>query len=157
HDILRVGNVTLVVEALREGRPEQPNGGDSLRVQATTRSTWEEALDGLAFDRYRCPRPGEQMLALLRAGHHLVHLESEDELLHCVLNDAVGALDAQRGAIVLADGPDGPLRLRAMATGSSTVPGRPGFSQRLAQRAFSRGESILFAAAADDPEFAGAW
>ena len=29
----------------------------------------------------RCPRAGEQMLALLRAGHHLVHLEKEEDLL----------------------------------------------------------------------------
>ena len=50
----------------------------------------------------RSPRPGEQFSAA-RAGHHLVHLESEEDLLHTILNDAVSTLDARRGAIVLAD------------------------------------------------------
>ena len=42
-------------------------------------------------------------------------------------------------AIVLAEEPNGPLQLRALATGHSQVPGRPGFSQNLAQRSFARG------------------
>ena len=36
-----------------------------------------------------CPGPGDQLIALLRAGHHLVHIESEDQLLDSILNDAV--------------------------------------------------------------------
>jgi HD-GYP domain-containing protein (c-di-GMP phosphodiesterase class II) len=159
HDVLRLGNVTLVVEALQEGRPvERSNGvGEHLRVEATACNSWEDALNGLALDRNRCPRPGEELLALLRAGHHLVHLESEEELLQTILNDAVSTLDAQRGAIVLTESATGPLRLRALATGKSTVPGRPGFSQSLAQRAFSRGESILFSSVEDHPDLAAAW
>src|SRR5262249_42358195 len=80
----------------------------------------------------------------------------EEDLLHTILNDAVSTLDAQRGAIVLADGPTGPLRLRALATGQSQVPGRPGFSQNLALRSFTRGESILCQGVDEDPELAGA-
>src|SRR5207237_9352271 len=87
---------------------------EQMQVEATSHASWEEAFVGLAFDRNRCPRPGEQLLALLRAGHHLVHLDSETELLHSVLNDAVAVLDAQRGAIVLADA-DNKLQLRALA------------------------------------------
>ena len=106
-DIVQFGKVALVVEhARRRRRPAAP--------PATTCSSKPPSADrgktpsqGLAFDRNRCPRPGEQLLALLRAGHHLVHIESEDDLLHSILNDAVSVLDAQRGAIVLADGPDG--------------------------------------------------
>jgi putative nucleotidyltransferase with HDIG domain len=157
HDILRFGNVTVVVDLLRDahdGEPTQP--ADNLLVEATANRTWEDAMHGLAFDRHRSPRPGEQLLALLRAGHHLVHLESEEDLLHTILNDAVSTLDAQRGAIVLADGPNGPLRLRALASGHSQIPSRPGFSQNLAQRSFARGESILCCSVEEDPELAGA-
>jgi putative nucleotidyltransferase with HDIG domain len=68
----------------------------------------------------------------------------------------VTTLEAQRGAIVLAEGPSGPLQLRALATGNSQVPGRPGFSQNLAQRSFQRGESILCTQVDDDPELVGA-
>jgi putative nucleotidyltransferase with HDIG domain len=93
---------------------------------------------------------------LLRAGHHLVSLENEEDLLQTILNDAVSTLDAQRGAIVLAETPSGPLRLRALADGHSTVPSRPGFSQNLAQRCFVRGESILCCSVDEDPELAGA-
>ncbi len=160
HDVIRCGKVTLVVDLLRDAPDLTPaaNLPECLKVEATAVSTWEDALTGLAFDRNRSPRPGEQLLALLRAGHHLVHMEHEEELLHAILADAASALDAQRGAIVLADGPSGPLRLRALANGpsSSQVVNRPGFSQNLAQRCFSRGESILCGSVDEDPELSGA-
>jgi putative nucleotidyltransferase with HDIG domain len=158
HDLVRFGNLTIVVEAIKELREDEapPGAMENMLVEATEVNSWDEAIKGLAFDRERSPRPGEQLLALLRAGHHLVHLESEDELLHTILNDTISTLDAQRGAIVLADGPNGPLRLRALATGNSQIPGRPGFSQSLAQRSFTRGESILCTQADEDPELVGA-
>ena len=158
HDIIRCGNVTFVVEQLSEGKEDTDVGNktDNLMVEAVASNTWEDAIRGLAFDRDRSPRPGEQLLALLRAGHHLVSLENEEDLLHSILNDAVSTLDAQRGAIVLAEGPSGPLRLRALACGNSQVVSRPGFSQNLAQRSFNGGESILCCSVEEDPELAGA-
>src|SRR5262249_57982260 len=81
---------------------------------------------------------------------------NEEDLLHTILNDAVSTLDAQRGAIVLAEGPSGPLRLRALASGQSQIPSRPGFSQNLAQRSFTRGESILCCSVPEAPELAAA-
>src|SRR5262249_53302502 len=129
HDILRCGNVTLVVDLLKDSRDEGETHNDHLLVEAAACNSWEDAISGLAYDRNRSPRPGEQLLALLRAGHHLVHLENEEDLLHTILNDAVSTLDAQRGAIVLseqgADGAPGPLKLRALASGHSGVPSRP--------------------------------
>jgi putative nucleotidyltransferase with HDIG domain len=156
HDIIRCGNVTLVVDSLQDGPGQRGPVPDQIVVEAATCSSWEEALHGLAYNHNRSPRPGEQLLALLRAGHHLGHLESEEELLHSVLNDAVSALDAQRGAIVLAEGPNQTLRLRALASGRGESPGRPGFSQHLAQRSFSRGESVLCHKVDEDPELATA-
>lgn len=156
HDILRFGNVTAVVDMLRDGEEHVHKEAENLHVSATASTTYEDALTGLAFDRHRCPRPGEQLKALLRAGHHLVHLENEEDLLHTILNDAVSTLEAQRGAIVLADGPNEPLRLRALASGHSQVPSRPGYSQSLANRSFTRGESILCCSVEEDPELAGA-
>lgn len=157
HDIIRFGNVTLVVDAIREEEvADDPNATtDNLLVEVASANTWEDALNGIAFDRNRSPRPGEQLLALLRAAHHQVNIENEDDLLHQILNDAVSTLDAQRGAIVLAEGPNGPLRLRALASGHSQVPSRTGFSQKLAQRSFSRGESVLCCSVEEDEELAG--
>jgi putative nucleotidyltransferase with HDIG domain len=109
-DLLQFGEVTVVVETIQDGEPAAVLGAgelhgdfrDAMRVAGASKASWSEALEGLAFDSNRCPRAGEQLLALLRAGHHLVHLEKEEDLLQSILNDAVGVLDAQRGAIVLA-------------------------------------------------------
>jgi putative nucleotidyltransferase with HDIG domain len=165
HDLVQFGEVALVVEALEEAKAADGHGsGDQLRVEATAKSSWEEALHHLAFDSNRCPRPGEQLHALLRAGHHLGRIDNEEELLQSILNDAVGVLDAQRGAIVLADGPGGALRLRALASGRGEpraraagrldVAGRAVFSHSLAQRVFTKGESILCQSVAEDSELA---
>jgi putative nucleotidyltransferase with HDIG domain len=164
-DLIQFGEIAAVVEVLEDGvESDEAVNGAQLRVEATARSTWEEALQGIAFDGNSCPRPGDQLVALLRAGHHLVHLESEEELLQSILNDAVAVLDAQRGAIVLSEGPECQLRLRALATGRNSaramISGRPepagrhGFSQSIAQRCFCRGESVLCHSVADDPELA---
>jgi putative nucleotidyltransferase with HDIG domain len=161
HDIIRFGNVTIVVDQLKEIKENEDDEGcpiENMAVADAVSRSWEDAICGEAFAKDQSPRPGEQLLVLLRAGHHLVHLESEEELLHTILNEAVGALDAQRGAIVLSDDPHEPLRLRALANGpqSSQVASRTGFSQSLAQRCFQRGESILCCSVDDDAELLAA-
>ena len=163
-DLVQFGEVALVVEALQDSEGEADAGpGEEMRVEGTAKSSWDEALEGLAFDSKRCPRAGEQLLALLRAGHHLVHIEKEEDLLHSILNDAVAVLDAQRGAIVLAEGPENRLKLKALVTGRgeprAIAAGREGvgrfqFSQSLASRCVSRGESILCHKVDEDPELA---
>jgi putative nucleotidyltransferase with HDIG domain len=158
HDIIKCGNVTFVVDALggsEVGRETIAVDTDELVVEASQASSWEDAFQGLAYDRNRSPRPGEQLLVLLRAGHHLGHIETEEALLHSILNDAVGALDAQRGAIVLAEESEGEgpsLKLRALATGTGEIASRTSFSQSLAQRCFTRGESIVCRNIEEDPE-----
>jgi len=147
-DIVQFGKVAMIVELNDSVAPAAPQE-EQMMVEATSHQSWEEAFTGIAFDRNRCPRPGEQLFALLRAGQHLVHLESETELLHSILNDAVAVLDSQRGAIVLFDASDNKLQLRALAGDSS---GRFHFSQKLAQRCFSGGESILCGSVEEDAE-----
>lgn len=156
-DIIQFGKVAMMVEIVEQAA-DTPSGppSDQILVEASTSSSWDEGLQRLAFDRNHSPRAGDQLMALLRAGHHLVTTESEDDLLHAILNDAVSVLDAQRGAIVLADGPQGELRLRALASGKGEAPGRFHFSKKLAHRCFSRGESILCCSVEDDAELKGA-
>jgi HD-GYP domain-containing protein (c-di-GMP phosphodiesterase class II)/pSer/pThr/pTyr-binding forkhead associated (FHA) protein len=154
HDIIKCGNVTFVVDVVEIGSETDKVGGDQLVVEATAPGNWEEAIQRLALDRNRVPKPGDQLLALIRAGYHLGHIEDEKELLDSILNDAVSALDAQRGAIVLAEGSASRLQLRALATGDGQVPSRPAFSQNLALRSFASGESILCQRVCDDPELA---
>jgi putative nucleotidyltransferase with HDIG domain len=154
HDIIKCGNITFVVDALHQEKAVEVMSPDRLVVEATASNSWDEALQGLAYDRHRCPRPDQQLLVLLRAGHALGHLDDVEELLHSILNDAVGSMDAQRGAIVLAEGPDQVLRLRALATSGNDVPARPAFSQSMAQRCFGTGESILCRRVDEDPELA---
>lgn len=154
-DIIQFGKVAMMVEIVESTDTPTGPASDQIVVEASTSSSWEEGFQRLAFDRNHHPRAGDQLMALLRAGHHLVTTESEDELLHSILNDAVSVLDAQRGAIVLADAADGSLRLRALATGKGEAPGRFHFSKKLAQRCFSRGESILCCSVEDDAELKG--
>ncbi len=164
-DLIQFGEVAIVVEALNDAEEEtDSNTVDEMHVEAAAKSSWDEALEGLAFDSQRCPRAGEQLLALLRAGHHLVHIEKEEELLNSILNDAVSVLDAQRGAIVLVEGQENKLKLKALVTGRgeprAVAAGREGtggrfqFSQSLANRCVSRGESILCHRVDEDPELA---
>jgi putative nucleotidyltransferase with HDIG domain len=165
-DLLQFGEVSVVVETIQDGSEPDSGVSDSMRVEGTSRATWDQAVQGLAFDSRNVPRAGDQLMALLRAGHHLVHLESEEDLLKSILEDAVSVLDAQRGAIVLAEPPDNRLQLKAITTGQvdpqrSGMFGRPPapsgrfqFSQSLAMRCFSRGESILCQRIEEDPELA---
>jgi putative nucleotidyltransferase with HDIG domain len=169
-DLLQFGEIAVVVEVLEdETDRDTPPPADSsvtpppeLRVEGATRLSWDQAMEGLAYDVNSCPRVGEQLAALLRAGHHLGHIEKEDELLQSILEDAVAVLDAQRGAIVLAEGPVNRLQLKATVTGRNEPraavsgrlepAGRIPFSQSLALRSFQRGESVLCQRVEDDEE-----
>src|SRR4051812_20383919 len=76
-DLLQFGEVSVIVEQISEGEvaPETVDEAGSMRVEATSRASWNEAFEGLAFDSQNSPRAGDQLMALLRAGHHLVHME----------------------------------------------------------------------------------
>jgi putative nucleotidyltransferase with HDIG domain len=158
-DIVQFGKVAMMVEL-----PEPPpvaivdlrTASSDIIVEAEASSSWQEGFERLLLDRNHSPRPGDQLMALLRAGHHLVSIESEEELLHSILNDAVHVLDAQRGAIVLAEGPDNELKLKAIATGRGENSSRFNFSKAIAKRSFGQGQSILCCSVEEDEELSGA-
>ncbi|AWM41087.1 Cyclic di-GMP phosphodiesterase response regulator RpfG [Gemmata obscuriglobus] len=149
-DIVQFGKVAVIVE-LTDGVEGPPS---NQHVVAAAVSSFDEGIRRLAYDRNHMPRAGEQMLALLRAGHHFVNTQSEDQLLDAVLNDAVSVLEAQRGAIVLAesDGPEPKMRLRALAVGQGEPPGRFHYSKKLTQRCFASGVSLLYSTLTGDEE-----
>lgn len=150
-DIVQFGKVAVIVE-LTEATPEGPPSNQ--HVIAATQSTFEEGLRRIAFDRNQMPRAGDKLFALLRAGHHFVNTHGEDQLLDAVLNDAVSVLEAQRGAIVLAesDGADPKMRLRALAVGQGEPPGRFHYSKKLTARCFASGVSLLYSTLTGDEE-----
>ena len=158
-DIVQFGKVAMMVELPEAMIPElhRPNSSaEQIIVEAEASSSWQEGYERLLLDRNHSPRPGDQLMALLRAGHHLVSIESEEELLHSILNDAVHVLDAQRGAIVLAEGPTNELKLKALATGRGENSSRFNFSKALAKRCFSQMQSILCSSVEEDEELCGA-
>src|ERR1043166_1354175 len=59
-DLLQFGEVAVVVETVNDGEPEAALEAtkESMRVTGTARATWDEAMEGLAFDGNRCPRAG---------------------------------------------------------------------------------------------------
>ena len=152
-DIVQFGKVAFLVEITEV--PFEGAASDQLVMSASHKASFGNGIQGLVFGRDQMPRAGQELLALLRAGHHMVHLESEDQLLDSILNDAVSVLDAQRGAIVLADGGDGAdpkLKLRALAVGDGESEGRFHFSKRLTNRCFTQGESALYTNIQDNTE-----
>ncbi len=152
-DIIQFGTkATFLVELLEEGARID----DQMVIEAATNTSYEDALRGIAYDRNQNLRPDGHLQTLLRASQYLGSMQSERELLTAILNDAVGTLDAQRGAIVLAEGPNNELKLRAIATGRSDAGGRSSFSQKVAQRCFAQGQSILCCSVDADPELANA-
>lgn len=162
-DIVQFGKIAMIVEfteATLEGPPsDQLTLAAKLAIpagSASVSSVLQSVQRGVSsVNTDQPPRAGDQLIALLRAGQHLVHLQSEDQLLDNILNDAVSVLDAQRGAIILAEGDnllEPRLRLRSLAVGPREPGGRFPFSKRLTQRAFAAGESMLFKNVRDDEQ-----
>lgn len=152
-DVIQFGNMVMVVAVCEDGPPEPeepPTGG--LQVQATSNNSWQRALESVAFQHSTKPRSGDRLLTLLRAGHHLVHANSLDDLLRSILDDAVSALDAQRAAIVLSNDESNDLVLRAVATSDKDTRGRVYFSKSIAKRCFDKSESVLCRDVTHSPE-----
>ena len=111
-----------------------------MEIEATTRRSWDDALAMIALDER--PQQIQAMLTLMRTNQHLAKISSLDELVQNVLNDAITALGAQRGAILLADPHTGELTVKAVGSPSLGRTSRS-HSRTLVQRCFHQGESIL--------------
>ncbi|MEO2088758.1 MAG: HD domain-containing phosphohydrolase, partial [Gemmataceae bacterium] len=141
-DIVQFGKVAFLAEFTETPLEGPPS--DQLVMQAARPASFDDGIANLAFKRNQSPRAGDELL----------HLESEDQLLDSILNDAVSVLDAQRGAIVLADA-DGQVltaKPRALAVGTGEPQGRFHYSKRLMQRCFEKGESALYRNVMDQAE-----
>src|SRR5262249_46815122 len=116
------------------------------------RRSWEQALETLALQEgHRLPQ-GKHLLTLIRAGYHLRHLPSPDELMQSILNYTVAVLDAQRGCIVLADEITGALRVYAVTTVHNSLSTQKCFSKTLAEKSYFDGESLLCSNAVRDED-----
>jgi HD-GYP domain-containing protein (c-di-GMP phosphodiesterase class II) len=161
-DLLQCGNLSLRVAIVQEPKevvlppepepppepvPEEPprikSSGKFLTIQASAQHSWEQALQAVTVEKEQQPREGKHLLTLLRTGYHLTHVASLDELLQSVLDDAVAALDAQRGAIVLVNELTGKLQVRAVGASRRMRNAGRYYSQTLADRCFQGGESFL--------------
>lgn len=114
-----------------------------LQVQASTQNSWDQALELATTSLSQRPDSSRTMLTLLRANHHLSNHAGLDDLLHSILADVLKTLDAQRGAILLADPKTGQLELKAALAPSPVTTGKKGYSRTIAERSFRQGESLL--------------
>ncbi|MCI0462703.1 MAG: FHA domain-containing protein [Gemmataceae bacterium] len=150
NDVLQCGELALLVVA----QEEEPKGrgvqSGCFNVKAVAQRAWKKAVEGLTPAQEQRPQAGERLLTLLRAGYHLGHLSSPQELLQAILDDTVTALEAQRGAIILMDETTGKLNLRVVSVGKQGMRGGASYSKTLAQRSFSQGESLLCCDVIDD-------
>ena len=152
-DIVQFGKVAMMVELPDAPRVVAEPTDDHPPIESSTSSSWEEGVARLAFDRNNHPRAGDQLMALLRAGRHMVSIENETDLMHSILNDAVAVLDAQRAAIVLPEGQSGELKLKASASKSGETSSRIVFSRNLALRCFGEGRSLLCGSVVRESEY----
>jgi putative nucleotidyltransferase with HDIG domain len=133
------------VVGVAEPLPPPGTNGDLqvLQVQTSMRQSWDQAVEHAGTAIQKRDDGGRTISTLLRANHHLSTHSSLEELLHGILSDILESLDAQRGAILLADAKTGELELKAVRAPSRFATGKKGYSRTLAERCFRQGESRL--------------
>ena len=114
-----------------------------LRVEATAQRTWDQALDLATQSLTSRPDASRTMMTLLRTNHHLSNVSQIDDLLQNILADALGALDAQRGTIILFNPKTDQLEMKARCAPHPAVANKKGYSRTLAERCYRQGESLL--------------
>ncbi|MBX9679753.1 MAG: HD domain-containing protein [Gemmataceae bacterium] len=137
-----IGGVQVATAPVRTAKPVNRLVASvaDLEIEATTRRSWDDALAMIALDER--PQQIQAMLTLMRTNQHLAKIASLDELVRNVLNDAIMALGAQRGSILLVDPHTGELTVKAMDSPSLGRTSRS-HSRTLVERCFRQGESIL--------------
>src|SRR5262249_20605063 len=114
-DHLQCGNLAMVVVSLEEERSvgvEPPSRG--VQVQNVVQHSWEQALEAVAAD-LQAPLSKERFVALLRIGRDFSQSTSLDSMVQVILYDALAALGADRGVILLMDDTTTQLVPRAAA------------------------------------------
>lgn len=154
-DVVQCGKLYLVVTDLVEP-PQSPPRPTVVRgtvlVRSAARRPWDRAVQTLVRPTAGATTQARRLLRRLQTGYHLCHAASLAELLVSILEDAVTALDARRGTIILATGRDRGLD-HARAVSVPEPAGREHrFSRTLVQRAFGRSESLLGSGVADGAE-----
>jgi HD-GYP domain-containing protein (c-di-GMP phosphodiesterase class II) len=117
--------------------------GSFVRVETVARRSWDEAIQAMTGRRESADQQDGQLLTLLRAGHHLSHLASLDELLQSILADALVALKCQRGSIMLVHSVTGELQLRTVLAPLLPSGQLRCYCRTMAERCFDQGESLL--------------
>jgi HD-GYP domain-containing protein (c-di-GMP phosphodiesterase class II) len=157
-DLLQVGNLVVRVVSLNRAETSiEDSFFGTLRVEAATKHGWEQAFEVVARNMAQRSCTGAQLVGLLRAGQALHQHDSLDEFLRKSLDDAVRTLTARSAALLLLEERTGKLTLQAaLGSPQEAVGGRQSatptadcrpptayFSKTLAQRCFSRRESLL--------------
>jgi HD-GYP domain-containing protein (c-di-GMP phosphodiesterase class II) len=154
-DVLQCGNLSLQVTLLDEPVCKAPQtmplaprthiktSGSFVRVEAATKRSWDEALQVMSQQGQVSHDNDNQLLTLLRTGHHLRHIASLEDLLQSVLADAVAALRVQRGSILLVHPQTGELQLRTNLAPNLASHQHRCYSHTMAERCFLEGESLL--------------
>ncbi len=154
HDIIRCGDISLKVDQLTNpgtvalsklnDRPTNIQTSRAfVRLKATVKQSWEEAIEVLAKHDNVHAGQNQRFLTLLRAGYHLCHANSLDDLLQSILKDTVAVLKAQRGSIILIDEWSGQLQLRAVTSSAKPDDRERLFSRTLIRRSLHQGQSLL--------------
>jgi HD-GYP domain-containing protein (c-di-GMP phosphodiesterase class II) len=141
-DMLQLGNVILVVAEVGVGEMPADAGGTVL-VCETAQQPWEEALESLATESTGLAGPGEQMRSLITAHHQLYQGATLEEVLRGNVRDAVIRVRAEYGALVLVEEETGRMAVGASYTTRPGAERLRAFNQALAQRCYSKGESLL--------------
>lgn len=142
-DVLQCGNVALRVEVAEAESGTEPGLSDStMRIELSTRHSWEMALELWACEGVRDDLSRDRMLRLLRIGRDFGQIASLDALLESILREAVAALKAQGGAILLLDEHSSRLEQRAVVP-ASRLNQAPTLMFDLAERALRQGESLI--------------
>jgi len=161
NDILQCGSlamqVAVVEDPVLEDAPAPPFAAPAsassdncirttramLRVEAAAQHSWDQALQVMSQQRAIANSKHDHVFTLLRTGHHLCHIGSLDKLLQSVLSDAVKALKAQRGSILLANPQTGELQIRDFLAPKLPRSLQCCYSHTMAERSFKQGESLL--------------
>ncbi len=142
-DVLQCGNVALRVDVAETEQSIEPSPSDStMRIELSTRHSWEMALELWACEGVRDDLSRDRMMRLLRIGRDFGQIASLDALLESILREAVAALKAQGGAILLLEEHANRLEQRAVVP-ASRINQPPALNLGLVERALHQGESLI--------------